>query len=133
MQALVPVDVAETCRLWLTAHYVDACCDPLPNDLERRLPLVLVQPMGGSRTDVVVDSFGVRLYAWADTYEQAIATVSEAAGVLAAMAGQTVDGSPCYAARVDALPYPAYDPSHPDISRACTTATVTMRAKTIEI
>lgn len=133
MQALIPVDVAEACRLWLVAHDVDACCDPLPQDLEHRLPLVLVQPLGGSRADVVVDSFGVRLYGWAATYEAAIANVSLAAGLLEAMAGQVVDGSQCYAVSVDALPYPAYDPSHQDIPRACTTATVTMRAKAIEI
>ena len=133
MQVQIPVDVCDACRKWLVSHGIDACCDPLPADLESRIPLVHVQPLGGSRSGVVVDSFGIRLYAHADSYEEAIDLASRAAGVIEGMAGQVVDGTQCYGVSITALPYAAFDPAHEDIPRACTTGTVVMRAKTIEI
>lgn len=133
MQIQVPVDVCDACRQWLDAHGIDACCDPLPPDLADRIPLVHVQPLGGSRNGVVVDRFGIRLYAHAATYEDAIALALRAAGVIEGMAGHVVDGSQCYSVSITALPYPAFDLEHENIPRACTTGTVVMRAKTIEI
>lgn len=133
MQVQIPVDVCDACRKWLVSHGIDACCDPLPADLGARLPLVQVQPLGGQRSGVVVDHFGIRLYAHADSHEDAIALASRAAGVIEGMAGQVVDGTQCYGVSITALPYAAFDPAHEDIARACTTGTVVMRAKTIEI
>lgn len=133
MQVQIPVDVCDACRKWLVSHGIDACCDPLPADLGARLPLVQVQPLGGQRSGVVVDHFGIRLYAHADSHEEAIDLASRAAGVIEGMAGQVVDGTQCYGVSITALPYAAFDPAHEDIARACTTGTVVMRAKTIEI
>lgn len=133
MQVQIPVDVCDACRKWLVSHGIDACCDPLPADLAARLPLVQVQSLGGLRNGVVVDRFGIRLYARAETHEEAIELASRAAGTIEGMAGQVVDGTQCYGVSITALPYPTFDPAHEDIPRACTTGTVVMRAKTIEI
>lgn len=133
MQVQIPVDVCDVCREWLVAHGINAGCDPLPPNLRPFLPIVHVQPLGGQRSGVVVDHFGIRLYAHADTYEEAIDLASRAAGVIEGMAGQVVGGTQCYGVSITALPYAAFDPAHEDIARACTTGTVVMRAKTIEI
>lgn len=133
MQIQVPVDVCDACRKWLVAHGIDACCNPLPPDLESRLPLVNIQPIGGSRTGVVVDRFAIRIYAHDVDDEAANNTANYAVAVLEQMAGNVVDGSQCYMVSITEEPYSAPDPAHEDIKRACTTGTVVMRAKTIEI
>lgn len=133
MQILVPVDMAELGRTWLSENGCPACAEPLPRELADSLPLTLVQPFGGTRDVEVLDRHAVRLYTWADTYEDAITECGRAAAVLKAMEGHIVNGTQVYSVVVSALPYPAHDPLHEDIPRACTTLDIYARATITEI
>lgn len=130
MELSLPIDVADAIRAWLEANGVHACAEPLPHDLAAELPITLVQPIGGQRTVQVLDRHAVRLYTWAESYEDAIAECGRAMATLAAAGGQAIGGVPCYRVTSTALPYPAHDPLHPDIPRAGTTADVYARAVT---
>lgn len=126
----LPIDVADAIQTWLNAHGVNACAEPLPHDLADDLPMTLVQPIGGVRTARVLDRHAVRLYTWADTYEDAVAECGRALATLEAAEGDTIGGVPCYRVAASALPYPAHDPQHPDLPRAGVTADVYARAIT---
>ena len=132
MQLVVPVDAADIVQTWLNSNGVDACAEPLPHDLELKMPLTLVQPLGGGRSDVVCDEFGIRLYTYAADGDEAISEASYALAVLKAMERQTVGGVFCRSVYVNATPYPAHDTAHPDVSRACFTARVGLSASIIE-
>lgn len=134
MQLNVPVDIADLVQSALNAHGVHACAEPLPRDLGASLPLTLVQPMGGgSRQDVALDRFAVRLYTYADEPKTAISAASLAVAALAATEGEVVDGTQVYRVQPTSTVYPAADPLHPDIPRACSTAYVWARATTTDI
>lgn len=132
MQLNVPVDIADVLQEALNAYGHDACARPVPGNLGAVLPLTLVEPMGGTRSDVVLDRFGVRLYTWGGTEEAAIAESRAVMATLCAHAGDVLDGTTLYEVIPAALPYPAHDTEHPDIPRACFTAYVRVRAQTIE-
>ena len=133
MQINVPVDIADVLQGWLNGMGVAACADPLPRGLSMSLPLTLVQPMGaGTRSDVVVDRFAVRLYTWAADEQAAIAASSMAMACLCAAEEQVTGGTQVYRVTPTSTPYPAYDPDHPNLARACSTAYVWARANTIE-
>lgn len=134
MQLNVPVDIADVVQLALRGNGVRACAEPLPRDLGERLPLTLVQQMGaGSRADVVVDRFAVRLYTYAEGEAEAIAEASRAVATLCALEGRQVGGTVLYRVTPTAQPFPADDPNRPDLARACSTAYVWARATTIDI
>lgn len=134
MQLNVPVDIADAIQVGLNAMGVNACAEPLPRSLATELPLTLVQPIGGGgRSDVVVDQFAVRLYTWADSDEAAIDESRHALAHLLLLEGQRVGGAQVYHVRPSAMPYPAPDPEHQDLPRACFTASVWARAETTEI
>ena len=134
MQLNIPIDVADLVQAALNAHGVTACAEPLPRDLGSTLPLTLVQPMGGgSRQDVALDRFAVRLYPYASEPDAAITAASIAVAVLAAIEGEVVDGTQVYQVQPTSTVYPAPDPLHPDIPRACSTAYVWARANTTDI
>lgn len=128
MQLAVPVDVADVLQLALNAAGVTACAEPLPHDLGPRLPMTLVQPMGGSRSDVVLDMRSVRLYTWAETDAEADAEARRAAAALAAMDGSEVGGALVYRVTLTTLPYPAHDPEHPTLARCAQTLQAWVRA-----
>lgn len=134
MQLNVPVDIADIVQSALNAHGVTACAEPLPRNLGASLPLTLVQPMGGSsRQDVALDRFAVRLYTYADEPETAISTASLAIAALCLIEGEVVDGTQVYHVQPTSMAYPANDPDHPTLSRACSTAYVWARATTTDI
>lgn len=127
-----PVDIADVLQAALNAANVRACAEPLPRNFEGSLPITLVQPIGGGRTSVVIDRFGVRLYTWAATESAAITAAGAAMAVVVALEGQTAGGSQIYRVIPSALPYMAYDPQHPTIPRASQTFDVYARARTID-
>lgn len=130
MELNIPIDAADAIQTWLNANDVHACAEPLPRDLADELPITLVQPMGGQRSSVVLDRHAVRLYTWAETYEEAITECGRAMAVLEAAAGEVIGEAQFYRVDASALPYPAHDPRHPDIPRAAVTADVYARAIT---
>ena len=130
MELNIPIDAADAIQTWLNDNGVHACAEPLPRDLAGELPITLVQPIGGQRSSVILDRHAVRLYTWADTYEDAIAECGRAIATLCAAAGESIGGVPCYRVEPSSLPYPAHDTAHPDIPRAATTADVYARAIT---
>lgn len=132
MEVNVPIDVAGAVQAWLNAHGVSACAEPLPRDLAAALPVTLVQGIGGQRTARILDRHSIRLYTWAESYDEALAECARAVATLEAAEGGAIGGVPCYRVAPTALPYPAHDPSHPDIPRAGTTADVYARAITID-
>lgn len=130
MELNIPIDAADAIQTWLNANGVHACAEPLPRELADELPITLVQTIGGQRSNVVLDRHAVRLYTWADTYEDAITECGRAMAVLCAAEGESIGGVPCYRVEPSALPYPAHDSLHPNIPRAATTADVYARATT---
>ena len=134
MQLNVPVDVADVMQAALNAQGVNACAEPLPRDLGSNLPLTLAQPMGsGGRTDVVVDQFAMRFYTWDEDEPSALESSRAALAHLLLTEGEQVDGTQVYRVQLTSMPYPAPDPEHQDLARACFTAYVWARATTIEI
>lgn len=134
MQINVPSDIADALRIALNALGVDACAEPLPRDLADRVPLTLVQPMGGGgRTDVVLDQFAVRLYTWGADEGAAMDGSRRAMAALCLAEGNAYGGTQVYRVTPTAGPYPAADPLHPDLPRACSTAYVWARATTTDI
>ena len=133
MQLNTPIDIADVLQAALNEGGRAACARPLPYDLASSLPLTLVETIGGSRRDVVLDRFAVRFYTWADTEADAIAESSFVMAWLLAHEGERMGGTTVYRVAPSAMPYPAHDTSHPDLSRACFTAYVYARASTIDI
>lgn len=133
MQVQQPVDIADALRTLLADHGVSACAEPLPRDMDELLPITLVQPIGGARTAQVLDRHAVRLYTWAATPGDAIAECGKALAIIKASEGRTITGAQLYRVTPSAMPYPAHDPAHPDVPRACVTADVYARAKTTTI
>lgn len=129
MQLVTPVDADDAVQSWLNEAGVTACAEPLPRDLADRLPLTLVQGIGGDRADVVRDVFSVRLYTWAATPEEAAAEAARAVAALQAMEREPVGGAFCRSVGINSLPYPAHDTSHPDLPRMCFTARVGISAE----
>lgn len=132
MQLVVPVDVADVIQQALNAAGVTACAEPLPRGLESSIPITLVQPIGGTRSDVVVDARPVRLYTWAETDAEADAEARAATAALMATVGTVVGGTSIYRVDATALPYPAHDPEHPTLARCAQTARVWLRASVEE-
>lgn len=132
MQLVVPVDVADVVQAWLNSAEVSSCAEPLPYDLASSLPITLVQPIGGIRGDVVRDSFSVRLYTWASDEAASAVESSRAVAALQAMERQQVGGVFCRSVSINALPYPAHDPEHPDLKRMCFTARVGLSSSVVE-
>ena len=132
MQVNTPIDAADAIQSWLNDHGIHACAEPLPRDLTGELPITLVQSIGGSRTARILDRHAVRLYTWAESYEDAMDECRRALAVLEAAEGDRIGGVPCYRVASTSLPYPAHDPLHPDIPRVGTTADVYARAVTTE-
>lgn len=132
MQVSYPIDSADAIQAWLNDHGVHACAEPLPHDLTGELPITLVQSIGGSRTVRILDRHAVRLYTWAESYEDAMAECGRALAVLETAEGNRIGDVPCYRVAPTSLPYPAHDPSHPDIPRVGTTLDVYARAVTTE-
>lgn len=132
MQVSTPIDAADAIQAWLNDHGIHACAEPLPHDLTGELPITLVQSIGGSRTARILDRHAVRLYTWAESYDDAIAECGHALAVLEAAEGGWIGGVPCYRVAPTSLPYPAHDPLHPDIPRVGTTLDVYARAATTE-
>lgn len=133
MQILLPVDIADALQELLNANGVRACAEPLPRDMDELLPITLVQPIGGGRSVQVLDRHAVRLYTWAVTPGEAIAECCKALAIVKASEGQAVAGVQLYAVTPSAMPYPAPDPAHPDIPRACVTADVFARATVTDL
>ena len=134
MQVNVPIDIADAVQQALAFAWHNASARPLPRDFADRLPFSLVEPLpGGERTDVVVDRFAVRVYTWAETPAEAIEESSAAMATLMACEGGMLGYTQCYRIVPTSQPYDAPDELHPTLSRACFTAQVYARAKTIEI
>lgn len=131
-QLNLPVDIADALQAALNAANVRACAEPLPRDFQDNLPITLVQPIGGGRSSVILDRFGVRLYTWASSEAAAITAAGAAMAVVVALEGQTAGGSQIYRVIPSALPYMAYDPQNPTIPRASQTFDVYARARTID-
>lgn len=131
-QVNLPIDIADALQAALNGAGVRACAEPLPRNFEDNLPLTQVQPIGGGRSAVILDRFGVRLYTWASSYAAAIEAAGVAMAQLVALEGGTANGSQIYRVIPTALPYAAFDPDHPTTPRASQTFDVYARARTIE-
>ena len=132
MQLNTPVDIADVLQSALNAAGRTACARPVPPNLGATLPMTLVEPMGGTRSDVVLDRFAVRFYTWASTEAAAIAESNVVFARLLLLEGTTTGGTNVYRVTPSAMPYEAHDPEHPTIPRACFTAHVYARAVTTE-
>lgn len=128
MKIQVPVDMADALQKLLNANGVRACAEPLPANMDELLPITIVQLIGGSRTVQVLDRHAVRLYTWAETNGAAITECGKALAIIKASEGQAITGAQLYRVTPSAMPYPAYDPAHPTIPRACVTLDVYARA-----
>ena len=128
MQIQMPVDIADVLQSLLNTNGVRACADPLPANMDELLPITRVQSIGGGRSVVVLDRHAVRLYTWAATDGAAITECGKALAIIAASAGTSAGGAQLYRVTPSAMPYPAHDPAHPTIPRACVTLDVYARA-----
>lgn len=131
-QINMPVDIADVLQTVLNDAHVNACAEPLPHDLVGNLPITLVQPISGSRSDIVLDRRAVRLYTWAETYAEADAHARNAMARILLAEGSMVGGVPLYHVVPATMPYTAYDPDHPTIPRVAQTMDVYIRALTTE-
>lgn len=129
-QINTPIDIADAVQAALNAVGINACADPLPRNMENDLPITLVQPIGGSRSAIILDRRAVRLYTWAATYADADVEARVATAALCALEGETLGGVPLYRTAPTSLPYTAYDPDHPNVPRVAQTLDLYVRALT---
>lgn len=121
------IDIADAIQEVLNVRGHDACAPPVPEDLDQRLPLTRVRSIGGSRSQVVLDTFNVHLDTWAVTPADAIAEANSVAALLAEQEGQTLGGVQCYHMVIGGLPHEDKDPDRPDLPMASFMAQVSVR------
>lgn len=129
----VSIDIADAVQEALNERGTSACARPLPHDMTSRLPITLVEPLGGGeRFSVVLDRMPIRMTTWAPTPARAVEEAALAYARLASCVGQSIGGVPCYRVSNTTEPYEAPDPAHPDIPRVIQTAHLWVRTKTID-
>lgn len=106
-EVLVPADPVKLALAWLDGAYPDAWSVSLvknrPNPTTGRV--VAVRRNGGTRPLFVADNAWLYVECFADTDEDTADLARLTWGLLFAMAGETIDGVPCY--RVDPIAGPA--------------------------
>lgn len=128
--ALEPVDVEDALRADLTTDALPVYAPPVPSDLERRAPCAVIERVGGTRINAVLDSHDLTVSVWAGTWARAMAAANALAGALARLESTVgASGIQWRSARPVSLPANAPDPSHPNIPRVQFTANATCRAK----
>ena len=123
----VSIDVADAIQAALNSRGHAAFAAPVPDDLGTALPLTRVRALGGTRSQVVLDTFSVHLDTWGDTPAGALAEANEVAALLCELAGQTLGGVQCYRVTLGSLPHEDTDPDRPDLPMASFMAQVSAR------
>lgn len=129
----VSIDIADAVQSALNGLGTNACARPLPHDMASRLPITLVEPLGGGeRIAVVLDRMPIRMTTWARTPAEAAEESALAFARLTSCVGQNIGGVPCYRVSSTSEPYEAPDPAHPELPRVIQTAHLWVRTKTID-
>lgn len=136
MQLEKPADIEGALAEYLTAKGLAASAPPLAPDYPGKMPCHLVTRTGGSvRTRVIVEN-SCEVDTYAQTWEEAQASASEALAWIAHAPAETIiydgHGLPVYTVTTG-LPYNNPDPRHPTTPRVTFPCTVTTRAFVEEI
>jgi len=114
----------------------DVIAPPLPDDFpDDGLPLVVVERLGGSRTDLVVEEHDVSFDVYADRWASAVDAANTTLAVVTALADmpEQASGVDWHDAQINALPYSNPDPDHEDVPRVTFSAVVTCRPESIQV
>lgn len=114
----------------------DVIAPPLPDDFpDDGLPLVVVERLGGSRTDIVIEEHDVAFDVYADRWSSAVDAANTVVALVAALPdmSEQSSGVDWFDAQINALPYNNPDPAHPDVPRVTFSAVVTCRPESIQL
>lgn len=107
---------------------VKAFAPPLPPTLS--LPCVLIERMGGSEQDVVIDRHTVEIDTRADSWEHAQQYANAIIGHVRDLEGKLLGGVPCYSVELNTQPYNNFDPEHQDVPRVTFSVLLSTRTST---
>jgi len=125
----VSIDIADALQSALNAAGRAASAVPLPDDFEESLPFTRVEPLGGRRRDLVIDTFNVHFDTWAERPSEAIGEANLVVATLLDMQGGMLGGVQCYSVALGSLPYEAVDADRPGLPMASFMAQVTVRTR----
>ncbi len=114
----------------------DVIAPPLPDDFpDDGLPLVVVERLGGSRADLVIEEHDVSFDVYSDRWASAVDAANTVVAVMTALADmpEQASGVDWLNVQINTLPYNNPDPRHADIPRVTFRAVVTCRPESIEL
>lgn len=101
---------------------------PVPTDLNSLLPCAIVERLGGTRSDIVVDSHMVGVDVWANDWAEAQENANTILGLLSGLPFRDDLKHDYLGIDINAFPYNNPDPEHQDVPRVSFTAQVLVRA-----
>jgi len=127
MQVPVTIDIEDILRQDLTDVYADAgiagvefSAMPIPPDLGE-LPysgtLVCIRRVGGTRSDIVVDTHGLSLDVYTDTWDAGMAEANRLAGVMTMLPYTRDTRIQYHRVEISTQPYALPDTSNPVLVR----------------
>lgn len=138
MPCLIPIDIEDALRLDLTTaarlggFSFSVAAPPVPTNLGNTLPYAMVERIGGTRDEIVVDTHNVAIDVWANDWAEAQITANKLVGLLCGLPYD--DGFLAHdylSCDINAHPYNNPDPDHQDIPRVSFSAQVLVRAEEI--
>lgn len=133
-QLIVTPDMCERLRLDMLGSArmmgvnLDAACTPLPERFATRLPFVWIQPLGGTRRDMVVDMTTVTCGVYAATWAAATDAAQLAHAIILNLPYEPDRLSDWKQSTALNLPYEDPDPDRPDLPRVSFTVSLVMKA-----
>lgn len=126
------LDIEDALRQDLQAISSDGffyACLPIPDDLGKHLPMVIIERFGGSRTSHVIDDHTVGLDIYAKHLDDAMRAANclcNSIELLRDTDGLTAD---YLDSEVSTIPYTNPDPERPDLSRVSFSISVSTRTE----
>jgi len=135
MRYLIPLDIEDALRVDVSTaasqggFSFSIAAPPVPANLGASLPYVLVERLGGTRDEVVIDEHIVAVDVWDKDWADAHSVANDVLGVLSALPDTDGLAHDYLEVAVNVLPYDNPDPDHQDIPRVSFTAHVSTRAE----
>lgn len=143
MQTPVSIDIEAALVTDLTAIYSDGDIEdivfsatPFPpelGDIDNAQTRVCISRVGGTKTALVVDTSGVAVDVYAQTWGEALEQANVLAGVIISLPIRSGLSAQYYTAQIDTAPYELPDPSNPIHPRVRMLVSIRTRSSIIEL
>lgn len=135
MPNLAPIDIEDALRLDIMTAAgqggFSISAPPVPINLGALLPYAVVERIGGTRDELVIDSHMVGVDVWANDWAEAQQTANAIVGYMCSLPYDDSAQHDYLSVNINALPYNNPDPDHADVPRVSFTAQVLVRATEI--